>query len=114
MLDRAGDSCGYIKVGTDHTAGLTDLMLMVDPAGVHCRARGAYRSSDRMREVADEREVRRFLQTAAAGDDDVGFGNRNLAGLRSLRLHELSFRVDLRDGDGHHIRRCTSRLLRRN
>ena len=38
----------------DDAAGLTDLMLLIDPAGVHGGARGADRSTDCVSEIADE------------------------------------------------------------
>ena len=40
-----------------------------------------------------QREVRRFLQTAAAGDDDVRLGDRQLARLGDFRFDDFRLRI---------------------
>src|SRR5260370_33057312 len=75
MLDRARDSSSYIEVGTDDPAGLSHLMLVIDPARIHCRPRSADCTADRVSEVTNQGEVGRLLQAAAAGDDEGRFVN---------------------------------------
>ena len=102
MLDRAGDADSDVEVRADHASGLADLVLVIDPSGVDGRTRGAHRAAESVREIADQREVRRLLQPAAAGDDDVRLGDRHLARLGHLRIDDLRLRVRA-DVDLHHL-----------
>jgi len=91
MLDGARHAGRNIEVGPDHASGLTDLMLVIDPPGVDRRPRGANRSAECVGQIANQREIRRFLQTAPAGNDDVGLGDAQLARFRRPGLHDLRF-----------------------
>src|SRR5438128_11726704 len=91
MLDGSRDSSSYIKVGTYHPTGLPHLVLMIDPAGIDSRARSTDGPADRVCAVADQREVRRSLQTAAARHDDVCFRDRQFARFRRSSFQALRF-----------------------
>ena len=76
---------GDVERRRDDLAGLADLVLVVDPAGVHDRARRAERRAEGLLEVADHGPVLGPLDAAAAGDDDVRLGDVELLATRRSR-----------------------------
>ncbi len=71
VLHGAGDAAGDVELGLHGAAGLADLVVGGYPSGVHRGAGGADCAAERLGEIADEGEVLRLSETAAAGDDDL-------------------------------------------
>src|SRR5262249_19136409 len=84
MLDGARDADGNVQLRRDDLAGLADLIVVGNEAGIDRRAGGADRGAELAGDAFDEMETLGRLHAAAAGDDDAGAGE-----LRPLRLREL-------------------------
>ena len=69
MLNGARYSAGDIELRADRFASLTDLVLMVDPAGIHDSARSTECGTENIAEVLQNRPIFRPLDAPAAGDD---------------------------------------------
>ena len=75
MLDGAGDADGDVELGLDGLAGLADLFGVGAPAGVDDGAGGADGGAELVGEGFDVLgEAFGAADAAAAGDDDLGFG----------------------------------------
>src|SRR5690606_6139462 len=72
VLDRAADADGDVQFGGDDLAGLADLQLVRDIAGVHRCARGADRGAEPVGKLVDDVEVLLRADPATAGDDPLG------------------------------------------
>ena len=57
VLDGAGNTAGDIQARTHRDTGLTDLMVMAYPAGIHCGTGGTDFTADGFSQVVDEFEV---------------------------------------------------------
>lgn len=68
----SADSDRDIDFRADGFAGLADLMGVGNPVGIHGGAGGADGGAENIGQFANESEVFRFLESAAAGDDDIG------------------------------------------
>src|SRR5471032_1749211 len=84
MLDRAGDADGDVEIGSDHLAGLADLVIVRHVARIDRRAAGAEARTQRVGKLLEDLEVLAAAETAAAGHDDLGAGQ-----LGPLALGEL-------------------------
>ena len=80
MLDGAGNAAGDVQRGRHGLARLAHLVLDVDPALVHGRARGAHGGPQGIGQRLDDREALRPLAAAAAGHDDVRLGQIDALG----------------------------------
>ena len=57
VLDGTADAACDVKLGPDRHAGLTDLMIVIDPAGVNRRAGSSDFAAERFRKIMDQLEV---------------------------------------------------------
>src|SRR5689334_16124633 len=87
VLDRTGDRDREVQVRRDDLAGLTDLPVGGDHAGVGRGARSAHRGTEQIGELLEDLEVLAALHAAAAGDDDLGIAEVGTIAL--LRVEAL-------------------------
>src|SRR5690606_26109002 len=91
VLDRAGDAHRQVQLGGDDLAGLADLQLVRDVAGVDRRARGAHRRAELVGQLVDDVEVLLRPHAATArhhppgalqvGADGLALGQADEAGV---------------------------------
>src|SRR5262249_15363991 len=74
MLDRPGNSTRNIQGWRNHFTGLANLELMVDPTGIHDRARSSLSGSEGFGKSAYEMKILRPLQATTARNNNFGFG----------------------------------------
>ena len=74
VLDRAADAGRDVELRPHGLAGLADLPIGLDPAGLHHRSGAADLGPEHPRQVPDQLEVVGLLQALAAGHDDVRVG----------------------------------------
>ena len=74
MLDRAGNADRDIKFGGNDLAGLADLVIIGDKAGVDRGARGPDRGTELVGDLFEQMEIVARLHAAAAGDDNPRAG----------------------------------------
>jgi len=90
VLVGAADAGGDVQLGGHHLAGLADLQVVGDPAGVHGGARGAHRAAQLVGQLLHRLEV--ALGAAAAGDDHAGLGQLGRCTAdRGFQLSQLAF-----------------------
>ncbi|MCY1363477.1 hypothetical protein D9M69_502430 [compost metagenome] len=104
MLHCARDAGGDVELGPHRLAGLADLALGLDPAGLHHRPRGADLAAEHPRQLEHQLEVVGVLQTFAAAHDHVRVGQVDLVAVGvgdevqqlgdDLRLHHAQGVVD--------------------
>src|SRR5208283_5616170 len=87
MLDGAGDAAGDVQLRPHRRAGLADLIVVVNVAGVHRRAAAGGRAAESFGQLHDQLEVLLAAHAGAAGDDDVGRGQVNLLGRADAFQH---------------------------
>jgi len=97
MLNRAGNAAGDVQVRGNDLAGLSDLILLRAPAGVHRRAGRADRAFEHIRQLFEDGVAFGALHAAAAGDDHVGFRQIDLAA--GVFLHFQHFALGSVNGD---------------
>src|ERR687891_2371775 len=107
VLRRTADADGDVHLGANRLARLADLVAVRNPAGVDdgaARADGSV--SDRLSKLVEEPEIRRVLQAAAAGDDDLRVlelrtGRSFLVAFDPLRRPQVIGDLDV---DRHYVR----------
>src|SRR5262245_25406180 len=103
VLDRARDRDGEVQVGGDDLAGLADLPVRRDHAGVGRRARCAHRRAEQVGELLEHLEVLAVLHAAAARHHDLGVRQLGPIALLRVEPHELGAEcVDRAGGRGGH------------
>jgi hypothetical protein len=101
VLDRAGDGDGDVELGGDDLAGLADLQIGGDHAGVGGGAAGPEGASEEVGQLLEDLEVGALAHAAAAGHDDLGLGEGGSAALGLLHALDLDAAgVDRRVGEG--------------
>src|SRR4051794_17720777 len=89
MLDRAGDADRDIDFRRDDLAGLADLIIVRDIAGIDCRTRSADAGAELVGERLDQAvEVLAILESPTTRDDDLGRGQLGTLRLGYLRTGE--------------------------
>src|SRR5918994_1624879 len=107
VLRRTADADGDVHLGANRLSRLADLVAVRNPAGVDdgaARAHGGV--SDRLGKLVEQPEIRRVLQTAAAGDDDLRVlelrtGRSFLVAFDALRRPQIVGDLDV---DRHDVR----------
>jgi len=72
VLHGARDASGDVEFWPHCFAGLPDLPLEIDPAGLYDRPGGAYLGTEDCGEIPDELEVFGAFHATSAGDDEIG------------------------------------------
>ena len=88
MLDGTGNTDGNIEVWRHDLAGLADLIVVRDKAGINGSARGADGRAELVGHFFQHGEVGAVLHAAATGDDD-----RRAGQFRALRAGELGLHI---------------------
>ena len=98
MLNGAGDAAGDVQVRGNNLSRLADLIRLGSPAGVDGRAGCAHRCTENSGQFFDDDVVFRPLHAAAAGNDDVGLGQIDLAARILLDLENLGLQLGRIEG----------------
>src|ERR671910_1172578 len=114
VLRRTADADGDVHLGANCLSRLADLVAVRNPAGVDdgaARADGGV--SDRLGKLVEQLEIRRVLQAAAAGDDDLRVlelrtGRPFLVAFDPLRRPQVVGDLDV---DRHDVRVSADALL---
>ena len=70
VLHRAADAAGDVELGAHRRAGLADLVVVLDQAGVDRRPGRPDLAADGLGQFVNQREVLLAAHAVAAGDDD--------------------------------------------